>query len=95
MENRITYGTSDTTFSPNATCNRAQFTSFLWRFEGMPEAGKTNPFTDVPKDAYYADAVLWAAEKGITYGTSDTTFDPDLDCTRAQTVTFMYRCMGE
>ena len=95
VENRITYGTSDTTFSPNATCNRAQFTSFLWRFEGMPEAGKTNPFTDVPKDAYYADAVLWAAEKGITYGTSDTTFSPYEKCTRAQTVTFMYRCMGE
>lgn len=95
VENGITKGTSSTTFTPDATCNRAQFATLLWRFRGMPDAGTTNPFTDVPEDTYYTDAVLWAVEKGITNGTSATTFSPDEDCTRAQIVTFLYRCLGK
>ena len=95
VENRITAGTSATTFSPDATCNRAQFATFLWRSQGMPDAGTSNPFTDVAEKTYYTDAVLWAVENRITAGTSDTTFSPDDPCTRAQTVTFLYRCMGK
>ena len=95
VENGITKGTSSTTFTPDATCNRAQFATLLWRFRGMPDAGTTNPFADVPEGTYYTDAVLWAVEKGITNGTSATTFSPDEDCTRAQIVTFLYRCLGK
>ncbi|MCI5898367.1 MAG: S-layer homology domain-containing protein [Firmicutes bacterium] len=95
VENGITKGTGDTTFSPNATCSRAQIVAFLWRSENMPAAGTVNSFTDVAADAYYADAVNWAVESGITSGTTDTTFSPDADCTRAQIVTFLYRCLGE
>ena len=95
VENGITNGTSATTFSPDMICTRAQIVTFLWRSQGMPAAGMSNPFTDVPKDAYYTNAVLWAVKEGITYGTSATTFSPDLDCTRGQTVTFLYRCVGE
>ena len=94
VESGITKGTSATTFSPNATCSRAQFATFLWRSQGMPAAGTTNPFTDVPTNAYYTSAVLWAAEHGITEGTTPTTFSPDEVCKRAQTVTFLYRCLG-
>ena len=90
----ITKGTSDTTFSPNATCTRAQIVTFLWRAQGNPEAGTDNPFTDVAVDAYYADAVLWAVENGVTSGTTATTFSPNSDCTRAQIVTFLFRCLG-
>ena len=93
VENGITKGTSATTFSPEDICTRAQIATFLWRAQGMPDAGTTNPFTDVPKGAYYTDAVLWAAENGITNGTSATTFSPEEYCTRAQTVTFLYRCL--
>ena len=95
VENGITYGTGATTFSPDATCNRAQFATLLWRSQGKPDAGTANPFTDVAEGTYYTDAVLWAAENGITEGTSATTFSPYGDCTRAQTVTFLYRCLGE
>ena len=95
VENGITNGTSATTFSPDMICTRAQIVTFLWRSQGMPAAGMSNPFTDVPKDAYYTNAVLWAVKEGITYGTSATTFSPDLNCTRGQTVTFLYRCVGE
>ena len=95
VENGITNGTSATTFSPNTICNRAQFVTFLWRAQGMPDAGMSNPFTDVAEDTFYTDAVLWAAENGITQGTSATTFSPNLLCNRAQAVTFLYRCMGE
>ena len=94
VENGITNGTSETTFSPNAPCTRAQTVTFLWRSQGKPAAGTANPFTDVAKDTYYTDAVLWAVENGITEGTSETTFSPDEDCTRAQTVTFLYRCLS-
>ena len=93
VENGITRGTSDTTFSPNQTCSRAQIVTFLWRAENSPAAGTVNPFTDVKADAYYADAVLWAVKENVTKGTTDTTFSPSDDCTRAQIVTFIYRCM--
>ncbi|MFR7930016.1 MAG: S-layer homology domain-containing protein [Oscillibacter sp.] len=92
VENDITKGTSDTTFSPNMTCTRAQIVAFLWRSEKSPAAGTDNPFADVKSAAYYADAVLWAAKKDITKGTTNTTFSPDADCTRAQIVTFLWRC---
>ncbi|MCO7118800.1 S-layer homology domain-containing protein [Oscillibacter valericigenes] len=91
VENGITKGTSDTTFSPNMTCTRAQIVAFLWRSEKSPPAGTANLFTDVKPDAYYADAVLWAVKENITKGTTNTTFSPDADCTRAQIVTFLYR----
>jgi len=92
VENGITKGTSDTTFSPNMTCTRAQIVAFLWRSEKSPAAGTANPFADVKSAAYYADAVLWAAKKDITKGTTNTTFSPDADCTRSQIVTFLWRC---
>ena len=92
VENGITKGTSDTTFSPNMTCTRAQIVAFLWRSEKSPAAGTANPFADVKSTAYYADAVLWAVREDITKGTTSTTFSPDADCTRAQIVTFLWRC---
>ena len=95
VENGITKGTSDTTFSPNATCSRAQIVTFLWRSQKSPADGGENPFTDVAADAYYSSAVLWAVENGITAGTTATTFSPNNDCTRAQIVTFLFRCLGE
>ena len=91
VENGITKGTSDTTFSPNMTCSRAQIVTFLWRSEKSPAAGTANPFADVKSTAYYADAVLWAVKENIIKGTTNTTFSPDADCTRAQIVTFLYR----
>ena len=92
VENGITKGTSDTTFSPNMTCTRAQIVAFLWLSEKSPAAGTANPFADVKSAAYYADAVLWAAKEDITKGTTNTTFSPDADCTRSQIVTFLWRC---
>ena len=92
VENGITKGTSSTTFSPDDTCTRAQIVTFLWRSEQSPAAGSSNPFTDVSADAYYADAVLWAVKAAITTGTTRTTFSPDAECTRAQIVTFLWRC---
>lgn len=92
VENGITKGTSDTTFSPNMTCSRAQIVAFLWRSEKSPAAGTANPFADVKSTAYSADAVLWAVKENITKGTTNTTFSPDADCTRAQIVTFLWRC---
>ncbi|MCF2660845.1 S-layer homology domain-containing protein [Pseudoflavonifractor phocaeensis] len=93
VENGVTAGTSATTFSPDAKCTRAQIVTFLWRAQESPVADRVNPFTDVAADAYYNSAVVWAVEKEITAGTSATTFSPDSDCTRAQIVTFLYRCM--
>ena len=95
VEQKITSGTSATTFSPDASCTRAQMVTFLWRAAGSPkvENGK-NPFADVKADAYYYAAVLWAVEKGVTSGTSATTFSPDATVTRGQTVTFLYRNAG-
>ena len=92
VENDIAKGTSDTTFSPNMTCTRAQIVAFLWRSEKSPAAGTANPFADVKSTAYYADAVLWAVKEDITKGTTNTTFSPDADCTRSQIVTFLWRC---
>ena len=92
VENGITKGTSDTTFSPNMTCSRAQIVAFLWRSEKSPAAGTANPFADVKSTAYYADAVLWAVKENITKGTTSTTFSPSADCIRAQIVTFLWRC---
>ena len=92
VENGITKGTSDTTFSPNMTCSRAQIVTFLWRSEKSPAAGTANPFADVKSTAYYAGAVLWAVREDITKGTTNTTFSPNADCTRAQIVTFLWRC---
>ena len=90
----ITSGTSAATFTPNASCTRAQMVTFLWRANGSPKASGGNPFTDVNADAYYYDAVLWAAEKGITSGTTATTFSPNATLTRGQTVTFLWRANG-
>ncbi len=95
VENGITSGTSATTFSPDATCTRAQIVTFLWRSQASPSAGAVNPFADVAADAFYASAVLWAVEHGITAGTSADTFSPNANCTRAQIVTFLWRCMGK
>ena len=91
----ITTGTTATTFTPNGTCTRAQVVTFLWRAMGCPEPGfNRRPFTDVDSSEYYYKAVLWAVEKGITTGTSATTFDPNGSCTRAQVVTFLWRAAG-
>jgi len=95
VEKGVTSGTSDTTFSPEQTCTRAQTVTFLWRAMGEPEPKTTNnPFTDVAADAYYYKAVLWAVEKGVTNGTSDTTFSPNATVTRGQAVTFQWRAAG-
>ena len=95
VKNKITSGQSDTLFAPDASCTRAQMVTFLWRANGSPEPTVTElPFTDVAADAYYAKAVLWAVENGITTGTSDTTFDPDGVVTRAEAVTFLWRSAG-
>ena len=93
VENGVTVGTSATTFSPNATCSRAQIVTFLWRAQKSPAAGSANPFDDVAGNAYYADAVQWAVQKNITKGTGATAFSPDANCIRAQIVTFLYRSM--
>ncbi len=95
VEKGIVKGTSPTTFSPSATVTRSQSMTFLWRGAGETTSISANPFADVSKDAYYYNAVLWAVEKDITKGTSDTTFSPDGGCTRAQIVTFLYRYMGK
>ena len=91
----ITNGVSDGVFAPDWVCTRGQIVTFLWRSVGSP-APKTAemPFTDVAEDAYYAQAVLWAVENGITKGTSETTFSPDQTCTRAHAVAFLYRLAG-
>ena len=90
----ITGGMSDTLFAPNAVCTRAQIVTFLWRAAGSPEPKQLSTFGDVPADAYYAKAVAWAVENGITDGTSDTTFAPGTICTRAHGVTFLSRAAG-
>ena len=96
VENGITTGTTATAFSPDATCTRAQAVTFLWRAAGCPIPGNSEmPFRDVVRGSYYETAVLWAVENGITFGTSETTFSPDADCTRAQIVTFLWRALTE
>ncbi|WP_164510377.1 leucine-rich repeat protein [Agathobaculum sp. Marseille-P7918] len=94
VEQGIATGTSARTFSPDEPCTRAQVVTFIWRALGLDELSSRsteNPFRDVPSNAYYRDPVLWAAENGITTGTSATTFSPDDACTRAQVVTFLWR----
>ena len=92
----ITAGTSVSTFSPDSICTRGQIAAFLFRANGQPAAtAAANPFSDVAADSYYYDAVLWAAENGITAGTSATTFSPNAPCTRAQIVTFLFRATGK
>ena len=94
VEQGITAGTSETTFSPDAPCTRAQVVTFIWRALGLDDLNgrsTVNPFRDVRSSDYYCDAVLWAAENGITTGTSANTFSPDAACTRAQVVTFLWR----
>ena len=93
--NGITNGTSDTTFSPDMTCTRAQAVTFLWRAAGSPKSTSADaPFTDLQSGAYYMDAVRWAVEQGITNGTSATTFSPDMAMTRSQLVALLYRANG-
>jgi len=94
LRNGITKGTSDTTFSPDKSCTRGEFVTFLWRANGQPSPTISNPFTDVKENLSYYKAVLWAYEKGITTGTSDTTFSPSATCTRAQVATFLWRAQG-
>lgn len=91
VENGLVKGTGATQFSPQMHCSRAQIVTFLWRVMDALQAGSHNPFTDVKDDAYYYDAVLWAVKDGVTKGTTDTTFSPKADCTRAQVVVFLWR----
>ena len=96
-QNGITAGTTTTTFSPNKTCTRAEIVTFLWRYAKKPVGyGSNNPFTDVNKTdhAPYYDAILWAVSKGITTGSTTTTFSPNGTCTRGEAVTFLYRFEG-
>ena len=91
VENGVAKGVSETAFAPNASCTRAQIVTFLWRAQQSPASGGANPFVDVRADAYYYDAVLWAAKEGVTSGTGSVTFSPDVTCTRGQIVTLIYR----
>ena len=91
IENGITKGTSDTMFSPDATCSRAQIVTFLWRAGGSPATSGNSAFTDVAADAYYAAAVIWAEKNDITGGIGGGLFGSNNDCTRGQIVTFIYR----
>ena len=88
-----TGGVSSSLFAPEDGCTRAQIVTFLWRTAGSPESSALSNFNDVPADKYYAKAVAWAVENGITNGTTDTTFSPDDICTRAHGVTFLYRAV--
>ncbi len=93
VEQGITAGTGVGKFSPEVPCTRGQIVAFLWRKEGSPEAAGA-AFGDVQPGAYYETAVKWAVERGITAGTSSTTFSPESRCTRAQIVSFLYRYQG-
>ena len=93
VDKGITNGLPDTMFGPYASCTRAQIVTFLWRAAGSPEPKATSSFTDVPASAYYAKAVEWAVENGITNGMTETTFAPDATCTRGQSVTFLHRAL--
>ena len=91
----ITGGIGNGLFGPNQPCTRAQIVTFLWRAAGSPEPKTMSSFADVSMDAYYAKAVAWAVENGITTGTGDGKFSPDATCTRAQSVTFLFRAIGK
>lgn len=95
QEKGITGGIGNGLFGPNQPCTRAQIVTFLWRAAGSPEPKSMSSFADVSTDAYYAKAVAWAVENGITTGTGDGKFSPDATCTRAQSVTFLFRAIGK
>ena len=92
VENGVAKGVSETAFSPDTSCTRAQIVTFLWRAQQSPASGGENPFADVPAAAYYYNAVLWAVENDVAKGVSETAFAPNDHCTRAQIVTLIYRC---
>ena len=94
LKREVTQGTTETTFSPNLNCTRAQIVTFLWRAAGSPEPKGTVSFADVSAGSYYAKAVAWAIENGITGGTGNGLFSPDATCTRAQSAAFLYRAAG-
>ena len=93
VDKGITNGLSDTMFGPYESCTRAQIVTFLWRAAGSPEPKAASSFTDVPVSTYYAKAVAWAVENGITNGMTATEFAPDATCTRGQSVTFLHRVL--
>ena len=93
VDKGITNGLSDTMFGPYESCTRAQIVTFLWRAAGSPEPKTASSFTDVSASAYYAKAVAWAIENGITNGMTETTFAPNATCTRGQSVTFLHRAL--
>ena len=97
LDNNITTGTGKGKFSPNASCTREQFVTFLWRYMGEPEPKTQNTFTDVVKGSWYDKAISWAYENDITTGLKDGTnrFGVGQACTREQCVTFLYRAAGE
>ena len=95
VKSGVTNGLSDTMFGPYESCTRAQIVTFLWRAAGSPEPKTASSFTDVPVSTYYAKAVAWAVENGITNGMTATEFAPDATCTRGQSVTFLYRALGK
>ena len=95
QEKGITGGIGNGLFGPNQPCTRAQIVTFLWRAASSPEPKSMSSFSDVSADSYYAKAVAWAVENGITTGTGDGKFSPDATCTRAQSVTFLFRAIGK
>ena len=90
VENGITVGKTATTFEPKSVCTRSQIVAFMYRTEGEPAVTGENPFVDVKDGAYYYDAVLWAVQNGITFGKTETTFEPKEDCERCHIVSFLY-----
>lgn len=95
VENKIVSGKTATTFAPNDTCTRAQAATFLWRYEGKPDTFGTDSFSDVPEGTYYTSAIAWGVANNIIYGKSNVSFAPNDTCTRAQSVTFLYRALAE
>ena len=95
MENGITKGTTETTFSPNKACSRGEIVTLLFRGQNAVAGTQANPFQDVPADKFYTDAVLWAVEAGVTKGYTADTFRPDVSCNRAQIVTFLWRLLAK
>ena len=95
VDKGVTNGMTETTFGPYESCTRAQIVTFLWRAAGSPEPKTAVSFADVPAGSYYAKAVAWAIENGITNGMTATEFAPDATCTRGQSVTFLYRALGK
>ena len=95
VDNGITGGVGNSFFAPNQPCTRGQIVTFLWRAAGSPVVNYAMNMTDVAEDAYYGEAVRWALSEGITTGTGDGKFSPDATCTRAQSVTFLFRAIGK